>query len=382
MQGIALQERWKNPTLLMLLNLKVMASKTVEYNHFEDQLFPDLDQINLVAGYTADQTSWVVDDATKHKRGDRILVENTDEMVLCTAVNEDTETITVIREYGVSEGWSSTKAAILDNYYLRTCGNAFEEGHPFPDTRTTKVQKKTNYTQIFRTGVEMTENARNSAVRGPNDWDHQKMKKNIEHSHDIEKDFFKGKPYAGDKGAYNSSTGNTAPATTGGYDHWIVANNNSDLIVDQDDLTMFEYLEFLEAVFDKGSNEKFQYSPAAWFTALDKWGITKLQTMINEKMLGMSINRWVRSPGQQIVFIQHDFLKRSASTLYNYNYIIDHAHVGIVIGPSGGSRWRDEMGYKDLSGQTVAKQEMFADCGVHMELGDCHARLRFKTVSV
>lgn len=381
MQKIALLERWKNPATLLMLHLAVFESKTIEYNHFEDQYLPEYDAINHGAGYLSTDTALVVDDATKFNVGDLIRCERTLEVMLVTAVNETTNTLTVIREAGVGEGWTSTKAALVDNDVIRRLGSVYEQGYTIPDSRTVQVEKKTNYCADIRDAISMTEIAISSATRGPNDWDHQKMKKEAEHYEHIEKPFFYSKPYAGDKGAYAPATGNTAPSQTGGFEHWLVANANTDLLIDQDDLTMWEYVEYLEAIFDKGSREKFQYSPPAFFTALDKWGLTRVNTYSQEKVLGMAVTKWVRSPGQIVYFVEHDMLKRYNTDLYNNNFILDHGHIGMVVGPAGNTRWRDPLTYKELGGATARKQEIESIVGVHMELPDTHGRLRFKTIS-
>lgn len=144
---------YETPLLDHLGDPQRAATSTI-HEWLEDTLLPNADAIND-ATYTdaSADTSFVVDNATRFRVGDQIQANPgvSREVMLVTAVNTGTNTLTVVRGYG-----STTPAALADNQIIRILGNAALEGDDRPATRFTNRTRKQNYTQIFTAGVEVS----------------------------------------------------------------------------------------------------------------------------------------------------------------------------------------------------------------------------------
>ena len=375
--GISLLEPWTNPMTLLTMKLGIYTSTTIDTHWWEDQHVPYITQLNDASDMTDSDTTMTVDDPKGIGVGDLIQVFRTGEVVLVTA-NDGTD-LTIVREYGQGEGWTSTNAAIVDDDFLRVIGNAFEQGHPLPNIITTKAVDNKNYCQDIRTPIGMSEIAIAAAHRGEADWPYQERKKAISHSRELEKINFYGKPYVGDKGLYVAATGNTLPTTAAGVDHVLVANGNTDLLVAQDDLTMFEFMDFLEAGFDKGSRTKFFYCPPKFRTGLEKWGITKMNTFAKQNVLGMNITTWDSAHGI-VHFVTHDLLKSPAAAIANDCFLLDMENLSWIVYNTGMTKLRTLDPYKATGATKEEKEYQTIQC-IRVKLPDTHARLRFKTIS-
>lgn len=379
-RGIALLEPWKNPMTLVTQRLGHYSSDTVDFHHYEDVTVPYQDQVNNGGGYSDTDTAIVVDTGGLFKAGDLVRVDETGEIMLVTSVS--TNTLTVIRDYGQAEGWTASAAALVDNYHLTRLSNAFEQGHDLPDSVTTQEVDVKNYTQDIRTSWLLTDILQNSLLRGEQDQAFQDRKKGIEHFMKIEMANIIGKPYAGDKGAFSGSHGSgDAPTTCGGCNYFIENEGDTNLMVDQTDLTMWEFVDFLEPLFQYGSATRFCFCPSALRTALDKWGITKMQTFASQDVLGMKIGRWDSSHGT-VYFIMHDALRPAASTLWKNCFFLDMDKLDWVTLQNIGSTSMTTVDYRHSTGATKTGYEYRTIQGIRFRQPKCHGRLRLKTVSV
>src|SRR5215213_5252884 len=89
--------------LLDALGDPARAAHSTIHEWLEDALLPNTDQIND-ATYTSPvtDTQFVVDHADRFRVGDQIKIDTGTEMMLVTAVNTGTNTLTVVRGYGGS----------------------------------------------------------------------------------------------------------------------------------------------------------------------------------------------------------------------------------------------------------------------------------------
>lgn len=382
MKGISVLANWRNPLTLMTQTLQHAVSDTIPVRWWEDQLVPYITQLDDSSNMTDTDTEMDVDNFSQVVVGDLIEVVRTGEVVLVTA-NSGTH-LTIVREYGVAEGWSTNKAAILNNDYLRILGNISEQGRPVPGAVTTLEVEKINYCGDHRTFYELTNVAMDSRQRGEQDQVLQDRKKAIEHQEAIERINWYAKPYAGDKGAYVAATGNTLPTSAGGIRHYLEANANTDLLPSQDELTMFEFMDQVEAAFanctvERNTKEKACYCAPKLRTGLEKWGITQQQTFASQKVMGVPVATWDSSFGQ-IHFITHDLLKAPASTLYNEYYILDMGALTYVTF-NGGMTKRIEINPRNVTGETKRGWEYETIQCVVTEQPETHLYGKFKTVA-
>lgn len=382
-ETIALQEKWSNPLTLMTMTLQRSRSRTVDVHYWEDQYVPYLDQINWGTNYNTSATSFTVDHGEYFEVGDVVQVVDTEEILLITAKSGDV--ISGVRDYGYALAGAtlygtSKNAAINDNYYLMVLGNAFEPGHTLPTGRHTLDVEKMNYCQDFRTPVEITEVAAATQLRAEQDQAYQERKSAKEHMQGIERANWFGKPSPGDLGNYSSTTGNTAPATCGGIEHYLELGCDSDHLVDQDDLTFFEFMDWLEVLFDKGSKEKVVYCPPKLRWGLEKWGILKQNTFETTTKLGMKVGAWQASCGD-VIFVTHDLLKAVSSSHYNKAFGLDMEQLQWVTFSNIGSTRLRPAGSHDTNGKTLTSEEYETIQCIIVKLPNNHARLRFKTIS-
>jgi hypothetical protein len=148
---VAIASPHETPLLDVLGDSARPAQSTV-HEWLEDALLPNTDAIND-ATYTdvlAD-TQFVVENAVRFRVGDQVRVEDSTEVMLVTAVNTGTNTLTVVRGYG-----GTTPVGLADDQVLQILGNAALEGDTADAARFTSRTRKTNYTQIFSATVEVS----------------------------------------------------------------------------------------------------------------------------------------------------------------------------------------------------------------------------------
>src|SRR5690349_8820445 len=128
------------------------SARSTVHEWLEDALLPNTDTVNdSTYGNATTDTSFVVDNGSRFRVGDQIRTEGSGEVMLVTAVNTGTNTLTVVRGYG-----GSTAEALADDLVVHILGNAALEGDDAGSARFTARSRKTNYTQIFSATVEVS----------------------------------------------------------------------------------------------------------------------------------------------------------------------------------------------------------------------------------
>lgn len=173
---------FETPLLDHLGDPRRAANSTV-HEWIEDELLPNTDTIND-ATYTdaAADTAFIVDHASRFRVGDQVQATGSREVMLVTAINTGTNTLTVVRGYG-----GTTATALADNLVLRILGNAALEGDDRPAARFTSRTRRQNYTQIFTASVEVSGSqmaARQIAIA--DELDYQKQERLREMLRDLE----------------------------------------------------------------------------------------------------------------------------------------------------------------------------------------------------
>lgn len=171
---------YETPLLDHLGDPQRSATSTV-HQWLEDQLLPNTDAIDdaMIAVPTS-ETSFDVEHGSRFRVGDQIQAQASAEVMLVTGVSGDT--LTVVRGYG-----GSSAEAIADNQPLRILGNAALEGDDAPQVRFTNRVRRSNVTQIFTAGVEVSGSqlaAKQAAVA--DELDYQKQERLRELVRDLE----------------------------------------------------------------------------------------------------------------------------------------------------------------------------------------------------
>ena len=176
--------------LLDALGDPARAARSTVHEWLEDALVPNTDAINdATYGNALTDTQFVVDNASRFRIGDQIKMDIATEIMLVTAVNTGTNTLTVVRGYG-----ASTAQALVDNAALLIVGNAALEGDDAAAARFTARSRKTNYTQIFTSSIEVSGSelaVRQIGVR--DELDYQKVQRTRELLRDLENSVINGR---------------------------------------------------------------------------------------------------------------------------------------------------------------------------------------------
>lgn len=235
------------PFVTLLQKLPKIKAVDTTVKWFEDDLLGNYTQINHVGGYDGAATDLVVDDAGIFEIGDVAKVVSTNECMRVTGVNDSTQTITVVRGWGVQAG-----AVMTDDAYVYKLGSAQAEGwSPANSTVTAKVAK-TNFLQIFSKSVQITETADNIAVYGGNRMDLERKKKGIELKREIESQFLFGEPK-------EDTTGTQNRWQTGGV-YYFIKGTAPELNMNSAALTESAWEGFLKDLFLYGSSEKYFFT--------------------------------------------------------------------------------------------------------------------------
>jgi hypothetical protein len=138
--------------LLDALGDAARPARSTVHEWLEDTLLPNTDAVNdsTYADPTTD-AQFVVQNGGRFRAGDQIQVDGSDEVMLVTAVNTGTNALTVVRGYG-----GTAAEALANNQVIHILGNAALEGDAADAARFTARTRKTNYTQIFGSTVEVS----------------------------------------------------------------------------------------------------------------------------------------------------------------------------------------------------------------------------------
>ncbi|MFH0809722.1 MAG: DUF5309 family protein [Pseudomonadota bacterium] len=248
-------------------------------------------QINHVGGYSDAATEMVVDDASVFRADDLVTVVNDinsiDEVMMVSSVNTGTNTLTV------SRNWAGDGAhAVSDNDYVLVIGNANEEGAGIREGLYTQPTKDYNYTQIFRTPLELTRTAQKTKAWTGERLNDAKREALYIHSCDMERAFlFSGRHEA-------TGGGGKPKRTTGGVvRHFIHADNvvscNSGGTAGNLDIGDWE--TYLQQMFRYGSQDKLAFCGNQALLVLNRMARKESEMSLqpNAKFFGMKLTQWV-----------------------------------------------------------------------------------------
>lgn len=167
--------------LLDALGDPVRSARSTVHEWLEDTLVPNTDTIA-----SGSSSSVVVDHIDRFQVGDQLACEG--EILLVTAINTGTSTLTVTRGYG-----GSATTTLDTGDVLSILGNAALEGGDALAPRFTARSRKVNYTQIFSATVEVSGSelaVRQIGVR--DEMDYQKNQRLRELLRDLENSVING----------------------------------------------------------------------------------------------------------------------------------------------------------------------------------------------
>ncbi len=161
-------------------------ARSTVHEWIEDSLLPDFDVVSDDTG----GSSYVVSQASRFRVGDIVRIEGTSELTLVSAIDTETESITLTRGYG-----GTTQGALEIGAVLHILSNAALEGADADAARFTLRTRASNYTQIFTATVSVSGSELASNQLGVRDelaW--QKNLRSRELLRDLEKSVINGVP--------------------------------------------------------------------------------------------------------------------------------------------------------------------------------------------
>lgn len=173
--------------LLDALGDPIKETTSTHHEWLEDELLPNKDAIND-ATYTdpAADTEFVVDNGNRFRIGDQIQIEESEELMFVTGIND--ATLTVVRGYA-----GTTAEELADNQVINILGNAALEGADKPGARFTNRSRCGNYTQIFTATVEVSGTDMAASQIGiADEMDYQKQERLRELIRDLENTVING----------------------------------------------------------------------------------------------------------------------------------------------------------------------------------------------
>lgn len=300
---ITLLEKNENPATYVSQRINTMKAKQPKVSWLEDVYRPDLDQINFSSGYTSVKTAITVDNYAYFNVGDLWQIWDSKEIIYVVSVSND-DIVEFTRSYtGRSSGETGFATALVDNDYLVFLGNAAEEGSASPTAHMTVESQVDNYTQIVKTKFSMSETDIASLHEAEEELPYQTRKKGVEHSMEIESLFFWGLPSASKTG-----TNGKLIRTVGGCYWYIKEGAQSGNISTDTDLTESEFLTWIRNCFRYGSSTKWLFGCPILMSALEKWGLAKLNLTPSDHTGGMIFNKWQSKHGT-VMIVNHKMLE-------------------------------------------------------------------------
>lgn len=385
---------WREGILLLYPNgmapltglTSVMKSKSCddpEFNWWEKSL--SAQRAILGANITTTATAITLGSGGKSLSvGAIVYAEHTGEVMRVTAIGSDTS-ITVVRDYngGGTTGTAITYNASGTNPYLVVIGTAFEEGSSAPDGMNFDPTKMTNYLQIFRNTLEMTNTAIKTNLRTGDAIREAKRECLEYHSIQMEKAFFLGKK--------KETTLSGKPIRmTGGILEWITTNASGNVATAEAPMTLANLEEHLRKAFAYGSSEKMAF--------LGNKAMLKVQQCIRlstnaqyvieqgQKEFGMNVSRLLTPFGTLILKTHPLFNQISGGTsldgtgtyvgMESWMYILDMDKLQYRYLKDRDTKYEAKY---ETPGQDSVKSGYISECG--LEIGHASAHYILKNIN-
>ena len=285
---------------------QTQPSKNTTIRWMEDAPVPTWFRANATINSSA--TALVTSsDSSAIVPGDLLKVMSSGEVVRVTANNTSTNTLTIVRAFG------GTAASIAANAWLLNLRGGAAEGDSSVDARATVKVEKTNYTEIWKTSVELSRTITEVDHYGFTPRDYERKKAGELHALSIERSFLFGRKR-------EDLTGARPIRAAGGFDEYVTTNR----FAVGGALNEADFLDWVMDCFrysvSPSRSRKLLICSREVQATIAGWGLNKLT--INDKarsVYGMEVTDYV-TPAGTLSLIPHRLLENGAA---GSAYLID-----------------------------------------------------------
>lgn len=290
--------------------------------------------------------------------GDVIKNARTGENMLVATIASAT-TITVAaagRAFG-----STAAAAGSANDGLFIIGNANEENGGARSVNSTRTVPQTNYTQIFKTTIALSNTEKEANLYGGKDLPYQRGKKGTEHALDIERAF-----WWGEKTSTTGTQGHPKRGTGGVLE--FINSGNSYVQNQGGSLTAPDFNTFLREGFTYGDTTKMLFAGGIVLQAINEIARGQMITQPLATSYGMKVSTWVTAFG-------------TVNIVHNPLFVQDYAGYAFMMD-------MDSFSYRFMNNRDTSLQtniqapdadgvvdQYLTECGLQREQASKHALL-------
>lgn len=339
------------------------ATDDPKYNHFRDEL-PDrkLTADGAVASTSTNTvTVDAVDDEAFVVPGVILINVDTGEVMRATSASNASHQITVERNIG------GTSHQIADGANIVIGGFADNEGGNSPTAVSFDPTTDFNYTQIFKTAVQVSGTLQNTYLR-TGDKEQEQLTKALKlHMADIERAMFFG--------VRHEANGSTAQPTryTGGLTNQITAVTDgatygatANIITEKE----FDRL-LIEDIFAYGANEKVAFCGARVISNLMEIGKNRWQPTQIDNAYGVSLSRYTTYAGDLLVYMHPMF--RQIPNMDKEMIILDMNELKYRYMQGRDTQLIRDIHTPDFDG---VKHMYMSECGLEMTQAKVHHRIK------
>jgi len=286
--------------------------------------------------------------------GDIVRNARTGENFLVTAIT-DGDTIAVTPSFG-----ATAAAAVAAGDGLFIIGNVSAEGTGARNSNTTRSGIQSNYTQIFKTTMSVTNTEKAANLYGGKDLPYQRAKKGTEHALDIERAFWFGQK--------NSDTVVYPRRATGGIDEFLMTGNS--FVQNQGGpLTAPDLNSFLREGFTYGNSTKMLFAGGIVLQAINEIARGQVQTKTGDTTYGVRISEWMTPFG--VINIVHDPL--FVEELAGQAYLLDMESFRYRYMEGRDTKLETNIQAPDVDGEI---DQYITECGLERKQAPRHAVLK------
>lgn len=357
-----------NGTAPLQALLSMAASESTndpEFKHFRDELPSRV--VTVPTGVNSAATSITLGADTNNNplivAGTLLFNPATGETVRVTAFDTGTNAATIVRGVG------STAAAIANNANLTVAGFADVEGGNSPTAISFDATVQSNYTQIFKTSVQVSGTLQKTYLRTGSKEQENLMKALKLHMGDIERAFF-----FGNKSELNGSTANPL-RTTGGLLSSIPNLIDADSNPYSDGVGIISEKSFdralVENIFAYGSSEKVAFCGPRVIAHLQQMAKNRWQPTQVAGSYGVSMTRYSTFAGDLLVHLHPLF--RQIPDSNDMMIILDMSHVKYRYMDGRDTTLQRNIQATDFDG---VKHQYLTECGLELTQGKVHTVIR------